>query len=133
MHRSLGVAVVGLFFAVAGCEVGKPAPAQTSQPPATHPYRVDVQGTAGARVRMLLVSKASEANPPDRREEVVTVPGQIDLQAARCYAWLDLLPEGGGRDGGGVTVRLLKDGKPTATLEMTIKSSRRHGGGLGDL
>jgi hypothetical protein len=133
MHPFPRPAVAALLLAVTGCEERKQAPAQTSPPAATHPYRVDVQGTAGTRVRMLLVSKASEAAPPDRREEVLTVPAQIDVKAVRCYAWFDSVPEAGSPNGGGVTVRLLKDGKPAGTLEMTIRSSGKQGGGLGDL
>jgi hypothetical protein len=123
MKRFLSVILTGCCLALASCDSGAPPAAAATPPAATHQYSLDVQGTAGTRVRMLLVSKASEGANPDRRQETVTVPAQIDFRAVRCYAWFDSLAEGAsGNEGDAVTVRLLKDGQPSATVEMKIKS-----------
>ncbi len=122
MKRLLSVILTGLCLALASCDSGAPPAAGTTPSAATHQYRLDVQGTPGTRMRMLLVTKASEGANPDRREETVTVPAQIDYRAVRCYAWFDSLPEGAsGKEGDAFTVRLLKDGQPSATYGMKVK------------
>lgn len=99
-----------------------------------HAYRLDMKGTDGVKVHLLLITKpASNANP-ERREEVVTLPAQIDFKAVRCYAWIDTLPNGkSGNDGEKCNVDLLIDGKRSARVEMTIKTANKQSGGLGDL
>jgi hypothetical protein len=97
-----------------------------------HPYRLSFQGTAGVRVRLLLVSKPTDKETPQRREEIITLPADIDLNAARCYAWIDSLPESG-QPGDQCSVQLLIDGKPSSQVEWTYKADAKQSGGLGDL
>ncbi|HEV2293646.1 MAG TPA: hypothetical protein VGR35_07310 [Tepidisphaeraceae bacterium] len=113
MKHPLSVFLIGLCLAFASCDSIAPPAAGTTPPAATHQYRLDIQGTPGTRTRMLLVTKPSEGANPDRREEIVRVPAQIDFRAVRCYAWFDSLPEGeSGKEGDAFTAHLLKDANP---------------------
>jgi hypothetical protein len=97
-------------------------------------YRLDFKGTAGVKVRLLLVTKPTATANPERREEVVTLPAQIDFKAVRCWAWIDTLPKGeSGNEGDTCDVDLLKDGHVSATVETKIKKQNKQSGGLGDL
>lgn len=101
---------------------------------ATHNYRLDFRGTSGVKVRLLLITKPTSNAGPERREELVTLPSQIDFKAARCYAWIDTLSKGeSGNDGDTCDVYLLKDGQVSATVATRIKKQNKQSGGLGDL
>jgi hypothetical protein len=99
-----------------------------------HAYRLNFRGTAGVKVRLLLITKPTASANPERREETVTLPAKVDFKAARCYAWIDTLPEGkSGAEGDACNLDLLTDGQVSATVEMTIKKQNKQSGGLGDL
>jgi hypothetical protein len=105
-----------------------------ADPGVTRNYRLDFKGNAGVKVRLLLVTKATSNANPERREEVVTLPAQIDFKAVRCYAWIDTLPNGeSGNEGDTCSVDLLKDGSTSAGVEWKIKKQNNQSGGMGDL
>jgi hypothetical protein len=100
----------------------------------SHGYTLDFTGTAGVKVRLLLVTKATPDANPERREEIVTLPAKIEFTAVRCYAWIDTLPKGeSGNEGDACNVELLKNGKIAARVEIAIKKQNKQSGGLGDL
>ena len=99
-----------------------------------HDYRLDFKGNAGVKVHLLLITKPASHVGLGRREEVVTLPAQIDFKAVRCYAWVETLPKGeSGNDGDTCNVALLRDGSVCVTVEGTIKKQNRESDGLGDM
>ena len=97
-----------------------------------HNYSLDLHGTPGVRLRLLLVTKAADANPA-RREEIVVLPAKIDFKATLCYAWADTLPEGGsGKDGDSWTLDLIRDGRKVTSCQGSIKSQNNRSGGVFD-
>jgi hypothetical protein len=123
----------GIALLVAGAVICTPY-GNAAAVPATHNYRLDIHGTPGVRVHMLLITKATDAAEPERRDEVVSLPMKIDFKGARCYAWLDTLPNGAsGNEGDVLDVDLIKDGRKGSACESTIKKQNSQTEGVGDL
>jgi hypothetical protein len=124
----LSVALLGVGAVISASHVN------ATVSPARHDYRLDVHGTPGVRVHMLLITKATDNANPDRRDEIITLPAKIDFKAARCYAWLDTLPNGAsGNEGDVCDVDLFIDGHRSSACEGTIRKQNRQTDGVGDL
>ena len=85
-------------------------------------------------MHLLLITKASDQANPERKDEIITVPDEINFQAVRCYAWLDTLPNGAsGNEGDICNVELSKDGHIGSKCDAIIKKPNHETMGLGDL
>jgi hypothetical protein len=105
--------------------------AATNSP--VHDYQLDLQGTAGVRLHMLLITKSPDKSV-NRREEIVTLPTKIDFNALSCYAWFDTLPKGtSGNEGDVANINLMQDGRKIAECDGIIKKQNDETLAVGDL
>jgi hypothetical protein len=107
----------------------------TKDPSERHDYHVELTGTEGTRMRVLIVTRQDPAASLSKREETVTVPAKIRFPAYRCIAWAETLPDGEGRDDtADCTLVLRQDGDKMGTVEMgPLSKTNMMSGSVGDL
>ena len=108
--------------------------ASKENPAKTNKYVLKIQGPAGAKFDMLLITKPTERENPTRETATVVVPFSKDFEATSCYAWFDTLPDGAsGKVGDQFEVLFIVNGHSSATAELTIQPRNKQTAGLGDL
>src|SRR5262245_56553957 len=80
-----------ILLAASGCAADSAA--QSNATP-LNDYSLEVEGTAGVQLDMLLITRPRPSANPTRETGRITVPYKKQFKAARCYAWFDTLPEG---------------------------------------
>lgn len=129
LKRSL---FLGVFIVLAGVQVSNSAGAKRE---GLNYYRLIINGTAGAKVRMLLVYRPKKSGLFDRREEVVTVPATIEFKGESFQVWFETLPNGGsGKDGDTIDAGFSKNGERNGGgVEITVQKQNHSVGSFGDL
>src|SRR5919204_201357 len=90
--------------------------------PRANEYALEVEGTAGARLDMLLIPKPTANESPKREMARITVPYAKKFSAAKCYAWLDMLPKNGsGKPGDKYRIVLKVNGRVASEVEGVIR------------
>ena len=108
--------------------------AQNQKASKTNEYVLEVEGTAGVQLDMLLITKPTEDEGPTRESARITIPYKKKFSAAKCFAWLDTLPKNGsGKIGDKYHIVLKRNGKPTAEGNNSIRQDVHSTTGLGDL
>jgi hypothetical protein len=128
----VAVASVGAIAAFARYGQGSPAQVEAL---ALKKYTLRVEGTAGVRLDLLLITKPTTNAGPTREAARITVPFSKEFEAARCFVWLDTLPDGaGGKKGDECRIVLETKGEATSRAETTMEPELEGGtSGLGDL
>lgn len=131
MKRSLFLGAFSLIVLV-GVQVSNSAGAKREGP---NFYRLIINGTAGAKVRMLLIHRPKKSGLFDRREEVVTVPATIEFKGESFQVWLETLPNGGsGKDGDTIDAGFSKNAERNGGgVAITVKKQNHSVGSFGDI
>ena len=101
----------------------------------THKYTIGVEGTKGAKLRMLLVAKPTATRAPIRESKIITIPFQKTLEARSFYVWFDTLDAGAsGKDGDRIMSIYKIDGEPQGGgFGATIKKENKKTFSFGNL
>jgi hypothetical protein len=120
-----------LSFVLVGCERSS---VTNAPPPANHQYAINVSGTTGVQIDMLLVFKPSSNANPKEEASRITVPFDRSFSACGAWAWFETLPEGkSGTSGDEVSVVMTRDGDRISELQFSLEDENTRHGGLGDL
>ncbi|MBV9852761.1 MAG: hypothetical protein JO250_24135 [Armatimonadetes bacterium] len=107
--------------------------ARAQQRPVAHRYVIQVEGTPGIQLDMLLVTLHT-GSPPTKRLQRVTVPCTTTLTGSSCYAWFDDLPRGAsGPVGSRYRITFIKDGDDMATTAGALQGNHHYSTGIGDI
>lgn len=131
LKRSLYLGAVSLIV-LASVQVSNSAGAKREGP---NFYRLIINGTAGAKVRMLLIHRPKKTGLFERRDEVVTVPATIEFKGESFQVWFETLPDGGsGKDGDTIDAGFSKNGdRNGGGVGITVKKQNHSVGSFGDL
>jgi hypothetical protein len=92
-------------------------------------FTLNIEGTAGLEVDMLLITKPSSGSI-ERETATVTVPFSKSFRSVKCVVWIDHEFRG---KAGEYRVVLKEDGKPSGELEGRIEEGHKGSGRLGML
>ena len=133
-HIAISVTAISLVASLAFALGGHATVASKENPAKTNKYVLKIQGPAGAKFDMLLITKPTERENPTREKATVVVPFSKNLEATSCYAWFDTLPDGAsGKVGDEFEVLFIVNGHSSATAEFKIQPRNKQTAGLGDL
>jgi hypothetical protein len=108
--------------------------AEAQKLPEVNEYVLEVQGTAGVHLDMLLLTKSNANANPSRELARITVPYSKAFSAAKCWAWFDTLPDNkSGKPGDRYDIVLKRNGAATSVFVGDIQQGVKTTGGLGDL
>jgi len=123
--RPLVIAGMGLLMLV-GCAKRPPPPAPA---PTANQYRLAIQGTAGLRLDLLLITKPTEGEI-ERYESEVTVPYTRDFEALKCAVWVDGEFRG---QKGQYRMSLTTNGSITSEVDGRVRKGHKTSGVMHDL
>jgi hypothetical protein len=122
---SLFLLVAGTIL-FTGCSQTAPVPSA----PALHDYQLQIEGTAGLRLDLLLITKPTD-NSLEREMTQITLPFSRDFQTVKCAVWVDA--EFRGQEGE-YRMELRKDGSAAGSkVSGIVKKGSKESGSLYDL
>jgi len=126
----IGVALLIVVAVVSAVAVGcKEQPEPQSAAAAIRDFTLNVEGTPGLEVDMLLITKPTSGSI-ERETATVTVPFAKSFRAVKCVVWIDHQFRG---KAGEYRVELKEDGEPSGEFEGRIQEGHKGSGRLGML